>query len=59
MSLFLIIDSSYTVIKTFLLHFFNLDNTLSLFYKECSKIMYSPHFWILYSCSLIFTELFV
>ena len=33
--------------------------TLSLFYKERSKIMYSPHFWILYSCSLIFTELFV
>ena len=36
-----------------------LFDTRSLFYKECSKIMYSSHFCILYSCSLISTDLFV
>ena len=45
--------------KGFTLCTFTSVCTRSLFYKERSKIMYSPHFWILYSCSLIFTELFV
>ena len=33
--------------------------TLSLFYKERSKIMYSHQFWVLYSRSLIWTLVFV
>ena len=37
------------------LHF----DTLSLFYKERSKIMYSHQFWVLYSRSLIWTLVFV
>ena len=37
----------------------NKSNTLSLFYKERSKIMYSHQFWVLYSRSLIWTLVFV